>query len=288
MSMPAKIINGRELAAKIRRDLQEKITKLRAEKGITPGLAVILVGDNPAQRIYVEQKRKASAEVGIYSEVHHLNENVEQAELLALIEQLNANPRIHGILVQLPLPKKIDENVILSHILPEKDVDGYHPLNLGKLTFGCADFIPCTPAGIITLLKETKIELIGKQAVVVGSSNVVGKPTALMLLAEHATVTVCHIYTTNLAEHTRQADILVVAIGKPNYITGEMIKPGAVVIDVGINRVNNKVVGDVEFVSASQIAGYITPVPGGVGPMTIAMLLKNTFYAATKILKYNA
>lgn len=284
--MPAKIINGRELAAKIRRDLQEKIAKLRAEKGIVPGLAVILVGDNPAQRIYVEQKRKASAEVGIYSEVYYLNENVAQAELLALIEELNANSRIHGILVQLPLPKKIDENIILSHILPEKDVDGYHPLNLGKLTFGCADFIPCTPAGIITLLKETKIELIGKQAVVVGSSNVVGKPTALMLLAEHATVTICHIYTTNLVDYTRQADILVVAIGKPNYITGDMIKPGAVVIDVGINQVNNKVVGDVEFVSASQIAGYITPVPGGVGPMTIAMLLKNTFYAATKILKY--
>ena len=251
------------------------------KKGINPGLAVIIVGDDPASRVYVNNKKKACEEVGIYSEEYALPAETPQEELMALIDKLNCDDKISGILVQLPLPKGFDEEAVINAINPKKDVDAFHPVNVGKIMVGNYDFVPCTPAGVMELIKESGIDPKGKECVIVGRSNIVGKPQAMLLLHSDATVTICHSRTKDLAEKTKQADILVVAVGRPNFVTGDMIKPGAVVIDVGINRLENKkLVGDVDFESAEKVAGAITPVPGGVGPMTIAMLMRNTVRAA--------
>ncbi|WP_258359208.1 bifunctional methylenetetrahydrofolate dehydrogenase/methenyltetrahydrofolate cyclohydrolase FolD [Moorella sulfitireducens (nom. illeg.)] len=280
--MPAQILDGKQIAAAVREEVKQEVARLK-EQGITPGLAVVLVGDDPASQVYVRNKHRACEEVGIYSVVHRLPGETTQAELLDLIKQLNNDSQIHGILVQLPLPPHIDEKTVIDTIALEKDVDGFSPANVGNLVIGDKCFYPCTPHGCMVLLDKTGIDPRGKKAVVVGRSNIVGKPMAMMLLARHATVTICHSRTANLAEECRQADILVAAVGKPEMITGDMIKEGAVVIDVGINRVGEKkLVGDVHFESAVQKAGWITPVPGGVGPMTIAMLLKNTVEAARR------
>ncbi len=244
-------------------------------------MAVIIVGDDPASRVYVNNKKKACEQIGVYSEEYALPEETTQEELLALIEKLNNDKKINGILVQLPVPKHINEETIINAIKPEKDVDAFHPVNVGKIMVGNFDFVPCTPAGVMELIKESGIEVEGKECVVVGRSNIVGKPQAMLLLHKNGTVTICHSRTKDLKEKTLQADILVAAVGIPEFITGDMIKPGAVVIDVGINRLENKkLVGDVHFESAEKVAGAITPVPGGVGPMTIAMLMKNTVKAA--------
>lgn len=275
--MFAKIINGKEIAKDIRSGLKKEVQALP----MTPGLAVVLVGDDPASKVYVGNKQRACQEVGFYSEIHKLAENTSEQELLGLIEQLNNNSKIHGILVQLPLPKHIAEKEVINKILPTKDVDGFHPLNAGALLVGDKSLQPCTPKGCIRLIKEMGLDITGKKAVVVGRSNIVGKPVALMLLQENATVEICHSRTQDLTKEIRDADILVVAIGKANFITGEMIKPGAIVIDVGINRLEDgTLAGDVEFDTAKEVASFITPVPGGVGPMTIAMLLENTLEAA--------
>lgn len=239
------------------------------------------MGDDPASRVYVNNKKKACGEIGIYSEEYAMPAQTSEAELLELIERLNGDKKISGILVQLPVPEHIDEKKIINAIAPEKDVDAFHPVNVGKIMVGNYDFVPCTPAGVMELIKESGIDAAGKECVVVGRSNIVGKPQAMLLLHQNGTVTICHSHTKNLAEKTRNADILVAAVGIPNFITGDMIKPGAVVIDVGINRIApKKLVGDVDFESAEPVAGAITPVPGGVGPMTIAMLMKNTVKAA--------
>jgi len=245
-----------------------------------PGLAVVIVGDDPASRLYVNMKKRACDELGIYSKEHALPASAAQDELLDLVRALNEDSAIHGILVQLPLPRHIDEQVIIRAIRPEKDVDGLHPQNLGALVAGQEGFVPCTPAGIIRLIKSTGTDIQGKDCVMVGRSNIVGKPTALLLLKESGTVTICHSKTVDLQDRCRRADILVAAVGKAALIKGDMIKPGAVVIDVGTNRVDGRLVGDVEFEAARELAGYITPVPGGVGPMTIAMLMENTVKAA--------
>ncbi|CEP66079.1 Tetrahydrofolate dehydrogenase/cyclohydrolase [Moorella glycerini] len=280
--MPAQILDGKQIAAEVREEVKQEVARLK-EQGITPGLAVVLVGDDPASQVYVRNKHRACEEVGIYSVVHRLPAETTQAQLLDLIKQLNNDPQIHGILVQLPLPGHIDEKTVIDTITLEKDVDGFSPANVGNLVIGDKCFYPCTPHGCMVLMDKTGIDPKGKKAVVVGRSNIVGKPMAMMLLARHATVTICHSRTKNLAEECRQADILVAAVGKPEMITGDMIKEGAVVIDVGINRVGEKkLVGDVHFESAAQKASWITPVPGGVGPMTIAMLLKNTVEAARR------
>lgn len=251
------------------------------EKNINPGLAVIIVGDDPASRVYVNNKKKACDEIGIYSEEYALPEETSEEELLALIRKLNGKKKINGILVQLPVPKQINEETIINAIDPKKDVDAFHPVNVGKIMVGNFDFVPCTPAGVMELIDESGIDVAGKECVVVGRSNIVGKPQAMLLLHKNGTVTICHSKTKNLKEKTKQADILIAAVGKPNFITGDMIKEGAVVIDVGINRIaEKKLVGDVDFESAEKVAGAITPVPGGVGPMTIAMLMKNTVKAA--------
>ena len=280
--MAAQIIDGKAIAKEIRQQIKDQVTQLVAAGKNPPGLAVVIVGNNPASRIYVNSKKKACAEVGIYSEEHVLSETVSEQELIALVHQLNQNPKINGILVQLPLPDHIEERKVIESIDPKKDVDGFHPVSIGNLLIGTPTFVPCTPAGIMVLLQKTGVELKGKRAVVIGRSNIVGKPVAILLLAQHATVTICHSRTKDLPAVAREADILVVAIGKPNFINGDAVKPGAVVIDVGVNRVDDKLVGDVEFKSASKVAGFITPVPGGVGPMTIAMLLQNTLQAAKK------
>ncbi len=239
------------------------------------------MGDDPASRVYVNNKKKACEEIGIYSEEYALSAETPQAELMELIEKLNNDDKISGILVQLPLPKGFDEEAVINAINPKKDVDAFHPVNVGKIMVGNYDFVPCTPAGVMELIKESGIDPAGKECVIVGRSNIVGKPQAMLLLHSNATVTICHSKTKDLAEKTKQADILVVAVGRPNFVTGDMVKPGAVVIDVGINRLENKkLVGDVDFESAEKVAGAITPVPGGVGPMTIAMLMKNTVKAA--------
>ncbi|MGE5582405.1 MAG: bifunctional methylenetetrahydrofolate dehydrogenase/methenyltetrahydrofolate cyclohydrolase FolD [Bacillota bacterium] len=278
--MAAKIIDGKAVAARVKEGLKTKVTELTA-KGSQPGLAVVIVGDNPSSRKYVNMKKKACADLGIHSEEYALPGNCAQAELLRLIGDLNNNPKIHGILVQLPLPKHLDEQAVIERISPAKDVDGFHPINVGKLLIGIPGFLSCTPAGVMELIKETGVPIKGKECVVVGRSNIVGKPQAVLLLREHGTVTICHSRTTNLAEICRRADILVVAVGKAEFITGDMIKPGAVVIDVGTNvNAAGKQVGDVHFQSAAEVAGWITPVPGGVGPMTIAMLMKNTVESA--------
>ncbi len=278
--MSAILLDGKESAKEIRRKIKAETAKLRAERGIQPGLAVILVGGDPASQIYVNSKEKDCSLVGFHSEVYRLPEETTDEELLGLITRLNADKKIHGILVQHPLPAHLNENAAFEAIDPKKDVDGFNLVNVGLLTTGGRSFVPCTPRAVIWFLKNASINISGKHAVVVGRSNIVGKPAASLLLRENATVTVCHSRTADLAAITRQADILVAAIGKPEYITGNMIKPGAAVIDVGINRTESGMVGDVEFSSAVEVAGWLTPVPGGVGPMTRAMLLQNTLEAA--------
>ena len=279
--MSARIISGKQVSLELREELKKKAAAFAAESGITPGLAVIIVGCDPASTVYVRNKHKACLELGYYSEVHELPEETSEKELLALIDTLNAKETIHGILVQLPLPKQINEESVIRAIRPEKDVDAFHPENVGRILLGNYRFLPCTPAGVMELLASAGVDPKGKECVVVGRSNIVGKPQALLLLEKNGTVTVCHSRTANLAEHTRRADILVVAVGRAGFITADMIKPGAVVIDVGINRTaEGKLVGDVEFAGAAEVASAITPVPGGVGPMTITMLMQNTLEAA--------
>lgn len=280
--MENKILDGKFLAKKIREQMAQKCKNLKRERGITPGLAVVIVGEDPASQSYVRSKEKACLEAGFYSEVHKLGESTTQEELIDLIEQLNQNSKIHGILVQLPLPDHIDENIINENIDPQKDVDGFHPVNLGNLFLGRPNFISCTPKGIIRLLKHYKISIEGKNVVVIGRSNIVGKPTATLLLHENATITLCHSRTKDLALYTKQADIIVTAVGKANFITRDMIKEGAIIIDAGITKVNNKLTGDVNFNDVYNKVEKITPVPGGVGPMTIAMLLENTLKAVLK------
>ena len=278
--MAAQILNGKELSIRIKEDLRKKTEELKAE-GINPGLAVIIVGNDSASRVYVNNKKKACEECGFYSEEYALPEETTEEELLALIDTLNNKKEINGILVQLPLPKGIDSEKVLLSIRPEKDVDAFHPVNVGKIMIGNFDFLPCTPAGVMELIRLTNIDVCGKECVVVGRSNIVGKPQAMLLLHENGTVTICHSRTKNLKEVCRRADILVAAVGKAKFITADMVKEGAIVIDVGMNRdENGKLCGDVDYDSVSEIASAITPVPGGVGPMTIAMLMKNTLKAA--------
>lgn len=273
--MPAKIIDGKKIADIMLNKLKDKIKN----SGQKPGLAIVLVGSNPASEIYVNSKEKSFEDVGGYCERHNIDKDVSEIDLLNLVNSLNNNPKIHGILVQLPLPKQIDENLITNSILPHKDVDGFTSVNLGHLFSENAILAPATARAVLHLIESTGIKIEGKNAVVVGRSNIVGKPVAMMLLEKNATVTICHSKTRNLAEHTKKADILVAAVGKPNLITKVMIKEGAVVIDVGINRVEGKIIGDVDFENVKEAAGFITPVPGGVGPMTIAMLMENTLKA---------
>ncbi len=283
----AEIIDGKKVAEQLRKEVREEVKKLREESGIVPGLAAVLVGNNPASQIYVRNKRKACEEVGIYSEEHNLLEETTESDLLSLVERLNYDEKIHGILVQLPLPKQVNESKILKAVSPLKDIDGFHPENMGLLVEGNPRFIPCTPYGIIKLLYYYGIEIQGKEAVVVGRSNIVGKPVSLLLLHRHATVTICHSRTRTLPEVTRRADILIAAIGRARFITDDMVKEGAVVIDVGINRLpDGKLSGDVDFERVGEKASYITPVPGGVGPMTIGMLLWNTFSSAKNFQKW--
>jgi methylenetetrahydrofolate dehydrogenase (NADP+)/methenyltetrahydrofolate cyclohydrolase len=280
--MTALIIDGKQIAQRLRAEWKLRADRLNAI-GIEPGLAVVMVGDNPASKIYVRNKIKACRETGIRSEEHLLGSDSSQTSVLGLIERLNADAGVHGILVQLPLPAQLASSAVIERISPDKDVDGLHPSNLGSLLSGHARFLPCTPAGIMEMLKSTGLALRGKEAVVVGRSNIVGKPVALLLLQAGATVTMCHSQTRDLADHTRRADVLVSAVGKPHAIGGEMVKAGAAVIDVGINRwTDGKLVGDVDFAAARERAGWITPVPGGVGPMTIAMLLCNTILSAER------
>ena len=288
------MIDGAAVGRLVRRDVAAEVERLKA-LGITPGLSVVLVGDDPASAVYVRSKGKACEEAGMRGETIRLSAETTEDALLAQIDRLNADPNVHGILVQMPLPRHIAADKVIRRIRPEKDVDGFHPVNVGKLSIGERDgFVPCTPAGAIELLVRSGVETRGKDAVIVGRSNIVGKPMAALLMQDapggNATVTVCHSRTSNLAGHVRRADIVIAAIGKPEMITGDMIKPGAVVIDVGINRVNDaaapkgyRIVGDVHFASARDVASLITPVPGGVGPMTIAMLMKNTVRAAAQI-----
>lgn len=278
--MSAKIIDGKSVARHIIENIAKEVNKLRHE-GIHPGLAVVLVGNNPASMVYVRNKGEACRSAGIYSEEHRLPEDASEDELLRLIERLNNDNKINGILVQLPLPERINKDNVLKAISPEKDVDGFHEINMGRLITGQDGLVPCTPLGIIKLLDHYHITVEGKNAVIVGRSNIVGKPVALMLLNRNATVTICHTRTKNMQEVCRQADILIAAVGRSHMISGDMIKEGAVVVDVGINRqADGKLAGDVDFERASEKASWITPVPGGVGPMTIAMLLYNTVKAA--------
>ncbi len=293
--MTAKIIDGKQLAADMRAELKTEVEQLQT-KNITPGLAVVLVGEDPASKSYVTAKEKACADIGIYSNDNRLPAETTQEDLLALIDKLNKDPKIHGILVQLPLPKHIDENKILLAIDPAKDVDGFHPMSIGKMMIGQDAFLPCTPHGVIQMLMRSGVQLEGAEVVVVGRSNIVGKPVANMLIQKaptgNATVTVCHTRTKNLAEHVKRADIVIAAAGWPNTVTADMVKEGAVVIDVGVNRVDDdtkkrgyRLVGDVDFEAVSEKAGMITPVPGGVGPMTITMLLYNTVESAKRTIK---
>ncbi|HEX3038572.1 MAG TPA: bifunctional methylenetetrahydrofolate dehydrogenase/methenyltetrahydrofolate cyclohydrolase FolD [Oscillospiraceae bacterium] len=276
----AKIIDGKAVAASVRAQVAEEVLQLQ-DKGVTPGLAVVIVGDDPASRTYVNNKKKACLQVGVYSEEYALPASTSQQELLDLVNKLNQKKDIHGILVQSPLPKGLDEAAIVEAISPNKDVDAFHPSNVGRIMIGNFHFLPCTPAGVIELLYSANVDICGKNCVVIGRSNIVGKPMAMLLLHNNGTVTICHSKTKNLTEVCQNADILVAAIGKPKFVTADMIKPGAVVIDVGMDRdENGKLCGDVDFVNVEKKASYITPVPGGVGPMTIAMLLKNTIVAA--------
>jgi len=287
--MTAKIIDGKLIAAQIQKEIKAGVEAMQATHNYTPGLATVLVGEDPASATYVRMKQKRCAEVGIRSIGHNLPADTPQEDLLKLVADLNADPDVNGILVQLPLPDHIDEEMILNAIDLTKDVDGFHPVNIGRLAMKGRDplFIPCTPYGVITLLERSGVQISGAEAVVLGRSNIVGLPVAMLLQKKNATVTVCHSRTQDLAAHTREADILIAAIGRTEMVTGDMIKPGAAVIDVGINQKEDptkkrgyRLVGDVEYESAKEVAGAITPVPGGVGPMTIAMLLKNTLHAA--------
>ena len=277
----AKIIDGKLISAQIREEIAQKVREYNVKTGKLPGLAVVIVGENPASQVYVRNKKKACEQVGFNSWVYEMPESTTQDELNALIDKLNDDASVHGILVQLPLPAHLDEEQVILRIKPEKDVDAFHPTNVGRITIGNPKFLPCTPAGIMELLHRSNIEISGKECVVIGRSNIVGKPMALLLLAENGTVTVCHSKTHDLKEVCKRADILVVAIGKADFVTADMVKEGAVVIDVGMNRnAEGKLTGDVDFKSVSEVASYITPVPGGVGPMTITMLLQNTLRAA--------
>ena len=279
----AVIIDGKLVSQTIRGSIKDEVDALKAERGITPGLAVVLVGNDPASAVYVRNKHKACLDAGIESYVITMPEDTKESDLIAKIDELNADKKVNGILVQLPLPKHICEDNIINRISPEKDVDAFHPANVGKILIGNYDFLPCTPAGIMDLLAYYNIEIEGKECVVLGRSNIVGKPMSLLLLGKNGTVTICHSRTKELAEITKRADIIVVAIGKPEFLTADMVKPGAVVVDVGINRLESgKLVGDVKFDEVSELASAITPVPGGVGPMTITTLLKNTLTAARK------
>jgi methylenetetrahydrofolate dehydrogenase (NADP+)/methenyltetrahydrofolate cyclohydrolase len=288
--MAAKIIDGKEIAQQIRTELAEEVKRMKS-RGVVPGLGVILVGEDPASRSYVMAKEKACHEIGIFSDDNHLPASTSRDELLALVQRMNADPKINGILVQLPLPKGIDESEVLMAIHPDKDVDGFHPLNVGRMVLGEKAFMPCTPHGVVQMLCRSGVKIDGAHVVIVGRSNIVGKPLANMLMQKspsgNATVTVCHTWTRDIAKHTRQADIVIAAAGRPNTITADMIREGAVVIDVGVNRVEDatrrqgfRLVGDVDFEAVSQKASLITPVPGGVGPMTITMLLHNTVESA--------
>ncbi|MCP6730414.1 bifunctional methylenetetrahydrofolate dehydrogenase/methenyltetrahydrofolate cyclohydrolase FolD [Bacillus subtilis] len=282
--MTATIIDGKETAREKREQLAKEVEELK-KQGVTPGLAVILIGDDPASYSYVRGKKKAAETMGMNFKLDQFDSSLTEAELLSIIDQYNQDPEFHGILVQLPLPDHISEKAVIERISPDKDVDGFHPLNVGKMLLGEDTFLPCTPHGIVELLKKTNIDLSGKEVVVVGRSNIVGKPVGQLLLNENATVTYCHSRTENITEHTKKADILVVAVGRANFISADQIKEGAVVIDVGVNRLENgKLCGDVEFEGAKEKASFITPVPGGVGPMTITMLAHNTVKSAKRTL----
>ena len=283
----AELMNGKEVSAAKRAELKERVAALN-EKGIQVGLAVIIVGNNSASRVYVNNKKKGCEEIGVNSYEYALPEETTQAQLLSLIDELNNDSRVNGILCQLPLPSHLDENQVILRIRPDKDVDAFHPYNVGKIMIGDYSFLPCTPAGVMALLERSGIDVAGKECVVVGRSNIVGKPQAMLLLHKHGTVTVCHSRTRNLSEICRRADVLIAAIGKASFITADMIKEGAVVIDVGMNRrADGKLTGDVDFASVEPKASYITPVPGGVGPMTITMLMQNTLTAARSFVGEN-
>lgn len=279
--MTARIIDGKAISAKRRAAVAERVIEMKAQ-GINPGLAVVIVGADPASEVYVRNKVKACAETGIYSEKIELPATATQEELLAVVESLNSRDDIHGMLVQFPLPAHLDEDAVIEAIDINKDIDGFHPESIGRLVVGKDTFVSCTPAGVMVLLEESGVDLNGKDVVVVGRSNNVGKPAGLLALAKNATVTFCHSRTNDLPGHVRQADVVIVAVGRPEMVKGDWLKPGAVVIDVGINRTDAGLVGDVEFASACEVASAITPVPGGVGPMTIAMLLENTLIAAAR------
>ncbi len=283
--MTARILDGKTLAAHVESEVAVQAAALRKRYGVSPGLAAILIGDDPASALYVKRKAEAFGRTGMRSETFHLPVDAAEAEVLALIASLNARADIHGILPQQPMPPHINPRTVFEHVDPAKDVDGLGPINMAALLVGRPRLVPCTPAGIMRLLEHAGIDLAGKDAVVIGRSVIVGRPMALLLLHANATVTLCHTRTRELAAHTRRADILVVAAGKPRLVRGEMIKSGSVVIDVGVNRVDGKLAGDVDYASASEVAGWITPVPGGVGPMTIAMLLRNTLQAAESQLR---
>lgn len=286
--MTARVLDGRAIAAEVRAEVARDAAALRAEKGVPPGLAVVLVGENPASQSYVGMKDKAAKEAGFYSFTRHVPASTSEREILELVEFYNADPLIHGILVQLPLPSHVSESRVLAAVAPGKDVDGFHPVNQGLLLQGTPRFVPATPRGVQELLLRSKIDVAGKHVVILGRSNIVGKPLAALLMAKgagaDATVTVCHSRTPNVAELARQADVLVAAMGKPRFVTRDMVKPGATVIDVGTTKVDGKLVGDVDFEAVKEVSGAITPVPGGVGPMTIALLLRNTVDAARGIL----
>ena len=283
--MTATIIDGKETAKEKRGQLAKEVEELK-KQGVTPGLAVILIGDDPASLSYVRGKKKAAEAMGIRFQLDHFDASFSEQELLEVIDQYNQNNDFHGILVQLPLPDHISEQAVIERISPDKDVDGFHPLNVGKMLLGEDTFLPCTPAGIVELLKKTEIDLSGKEVVVVGRSNIVGKPVGQLLLNENATVTYCHSRTADITAHTKKADILIVAVGKANFIKADQMKEGAVVIDVGVNRLDNgKLAGDVDFEEAKEKASYITPVPGGVGPMTITMLAHNTVKSAKRTIQ---
>ncbi len=278
--MKAQIINGKQVSQNIKERIKKEVSEL-SKKGIVPGLAVVIVGDDPASRVYVNSKKKACEELGMYSVEYALSCDTTQEELIDLVNKLNEDEKINGILVQLPLPKHLDEKLVINTIKPEKDVDAFHPVNVGKIMIGDFNFLPCTPAGVMELIKETGIDIAGKECVIIGRSNIVGKPQAMLMLHKNATVTICHSKTKDLKEVVKRADIVVAAVGVANMVTKDMIKEGAVVIDVGMNRLpNGKLCGDVDFEGVSEVASFITPVPGGVGPMTIAMLMENTLTSA--------
>lgn len=282
----AEIISGKECSAKVREEIAADVANFREKYGFVPGLTVIIVGENPASVVYVRNKKKACLDVGMKSEVIEMPESTTEEELLSRIDELNADPDVHGILVQLPLPSHIDEESVINRISPDKDVDAFHPVNVGKVMTGNFSFVPCTPAGVMEMLKFKGIEISGKHCVIIGRSNIVGKPQAMLMLKENATVTVCHSKTKDLSKITREADILVAAVGRAKFVGADMVKEGAVVVDVGINRLDDgKLCGDVDFDAVEPKASYITPVPGGVGPMTITMLLKNTLTAAENSVK---